>query len=102
MGRSRYHFIHPDQPHFMTLTVQGWLPVFTRPESVQILLNAFGFLMSENLRIHAWVILENHLHLIAQSPRRNRNLAWAGLDPGRQDLRERALPDWLAPFSDVL
>jgi putative transposase len=75
MGRSRYHFIHPDQPHFMTLTVQGWLPVFTRPESVQILLDAFGFLMSESLQIHAWVVLENHLHLIAQSPQLDKDIS---------------------------
>jgi len=50
MGRSRYHFIYPDQPHFMTLTVQGWLPVFTRPETVHILLDSFCFLMLEYLK----------------------------------------------------
>ena len=75
MGRSRYRFIYPDQPHFMTLTLQGWLPVFTRPESVDILLQSFRFLMNEGLRIHAWVILENHLHLIAQSQQLDKDIA---------------------------
>ena len=75
MGRSRYKFIYLDQPHFMTLTVQGWLPVFTRPESVSILLDSFRFLMNEGLRIHAWVILENHLHLVAQSPQLDKDIA---------------------------
>ncbi len=75
MGRSRYKFIYPDQPHFMTLTVQGWLPVFTRPESVDILLQSFRFLMNEGLRIHAWVVLENHLHLIAQSQQLDNDIA---------------------------
>ena len=75
MGRSRYHFIHPDQPHFMTLTVQGWFPVFTRPETVQILLDSFRFLMQQEFRLHAWVILENHVHLIAQSPQLDRDIA---------------------------
>ena len=75
MGRSRYKFIYPDQPHFMTLTVQGWLPVFTRHESVDILLQSFRFLMNEGLRIHAWVILENHLHLIAQSQQLDNDIA---------------------------
>ena len=75
MGRSRYHFIYPDQPHFMTLTVQGWLPVFTRPETVQILLDSFHFLMQQEFRLHAWVILENHVHLIAQSPQLDRDIA---------------------------
>ncbi|MBT3719367.1 MAG: transposase, partial [Gammaproteobacteria bacterium] len=30
MGRSRYKFTHPDQAHFVTLTVLHWIPVFTR------------------------------------------------------------------------
>jgi putative transposase len=75
MGRSRYHFIYPDQPHFMTLTVQGWLLIFTRPEAVGILLESFRFLINDGLRIQAWVILENHLHLIAQSPQLDKDIA---------------------------
>src|SRR5690606_7199357 len=54
--------------------VQGWVPVFTRPESVDILLQSFRFLMNEGLRIHAWVILENHLHLIAQSQQLDKDI----------------------------
>lgn len=37
MGRSRYTITEPDKPHFMTCTVLEWLPVFTRPETVQML-----------------------------------------------------------------
>ena len=75
MGRSRYKFIYPDQPHFLTLTVLGWLPIFTRPESVDILLQSFRFLMNDGLRIHAWVILENHMHLVAQSQQLDKDIA---------------------------
>lgn len=67
MGRSRYKITDTTAPHFLTLTVLHWLPIFTRPETVSILLNSFRFLQHENLKIYAWVILENHLHLIAQS-----------------------------------
>lgn len=67
MGRSRYKITDTTAPHFLTLTVLHWLPIFTRPETVSILLNSFRFLQQENLKIYAWVILENHLHLIAQS-----------------------------------
>ena len=38
MTRSRYRFIEATQPHFLTCTVVGWLPIFTRPETVQIML----------------------------------------------------------------
>ena len=31
MGRNRYQFSQPDQPHFMTITVLHWIAVFTWP-----------------------------------------------------------------------
>ena len=51
MGRSRYKIYEPTHPHFLTCTILNWLPIFTR---------------QENLKLYAYVILENHLHLIAQ------------------------------------
>jgi hypothetical protein len=36
MGRTRYRFGEHSFPHFLTCTVVGWLPVFTRPDTVQI------------------------------------------------------------------
>lgn len=75
MGRSRYTFTDPTQPHFMTLTVLHWLPVFTRPEAVEIIFNAFRYLQNEGLKIYAYVILENHLHLIAKSPQLDKDIA---------------------------
>ena len=67
MGRSRYHFTQNNSPHFMTLTVLHWIPIFTRPQTVEILLDALLFLQKEKFRIYAYVILENHIHLVAQS-----------------------------------
>ncbi|MDP3008353.1 MAG: hypothetical protein Q8N30_04695 [Methylococcales bacterium] len=43
MGRSRYTITEADKPHFMTCTVMEWLPVFTRPETVQILLDCWQY-----------------------------------------------------------
>ncbi len=37
MARSRYRILEADKPHFLTCTVLEWLPVFTRPDAVQIL-----------------------------------------------------------------
>jgi REP element-mobilizing transposase RayT len=75
MGRSRYKFTQVDQPHFMTLTVLHWIPVFTRPDTVDILFNSFRYLAGEGLSIYAYVILENHLHLIAQSKQLDHDIA---------------------------
>ena len=67
MGRSHYHFADTTLPHFVTLTVLHWIPVFTRPATVDILLNSLRHLQTETLKIYAWVVLENHLHLVVQS-----------------------------------
>ena len=68
MGRSRYSITDPDKPHFMTCTVLEWLPVFTRPETVQILLDCWRYQREHaGLRLYGYVVLENHLHFIAQA-----------------------------------
>ena len=75
MGRSRYKFTHVDVPHFMTCTVLHWIPVFTQPETVAILLDSLRFLTRDGMKLYAYVILENHMHLIAQSDRIDRDIA---------------------------
>ena len=52
----------------MTCTILNWLPLFTRKESVDILIQSFKYLQKEdNFKLYAYVILENHIHLIASS-----------------------------------
>ena len=75
MGRSRYKFTEPDQAHFMTLTVLHWIPVFTRPATVEIVFDSLRHLMAEGLKLHAYVILENHIHLVAQSKQLDNDMA---------------------------
>ena len=66
MTRDRYRVYETDQPYFLTCTVVGWLPVFTRPETFQIVYDSWTwFHQRERLKVFAYVILENHLHLIA-------------------------------------
>ncbi len=67
MGRSRYKITEPNKPYFVTLTVLHWLPVFTRPETVNILLSSLDFIRKDGLKIYAWVVLENHCHFVLQS-----------------------------------
>jgi len=52
----------------MTCTILYWLPIFTNKDSVQIIIDSLTHLQkSDNLIIFSYVILENHLHLVAQS-----------------------------------
>ena len=69
MGRSRYVITEADKPHFMTCTIMEWLPIFTRPELVQIILESWQYQRKHmRLKLYGYVILENHLHFIAQAP----------------------------------
>ncbi|MDK1020982.1 MAG: transposase [Candidatus Hydrogenedentes bacterium] len=75
MGRSRYRFVDVTQPHFMTCTVLHWVPVFTRAETVEILLDSLRYLSKEGLKVYAYVVLENHMHIIAQSTDLSRDIS---------------------------
>ena|GEM_PF-2207043 len=57
----------------MTFTVLEWLPVFTRPDTVRILPEAFAYRQqNQGVRLYGYVIPENHPHCIFFS-RRIRN-----------------------------
>ena len=68
MPRSRYRIHDELEPHFLTCTVHNWLPVFTRPEAVDVVLDSWRFLQdSGKLVIYGYVIMVNHLHMVASS-----------------------------------
>ncbi len=51
--------------YFVTFTIIDWLPVFINPEPIQIIVNSLRFCIKEKgLRINAYVIMPNHLHVI--------------------------------------
>jgi REP element-mobilizing transposase RayT len=68
MSRTRYRIFETEYPYFLTDTVVAWLPIFTQPSFVQIVLDSWRFLQRERgVRIFGYVILENHLHWIASA-----------------------------------
>ena len=68
MGRSRYKIYEPTHPHFVTCTILHWLPLFTRKESVDIIIQCLKYLQqNDGLKLYAYVVLENHLHMVVQS-----------------------------------
>ena len=72
MPRSKYRIHETEYPYFMTCTVVAWQPVFTRPETVEIILNSWRYLAEhDSFSLYGYVILENHLHLIASAPKLN-------------------------------
>jgi REP element-mobilizing transposase RayT len=68
MARNRYQIFEDHYPHFFTSTVINWIPLFSSPPIVQIILDSLQFLQEQNrLQIYAYVVMENHLHVIASS-----------------------------------
>jgi REP element-mobilizing transposase RayT len=69
MGRSHYTITDNNAPHFLTFTVLNWLAIFTRPATVQIILDALLWRQNhKDIRVYGYVILENHIHCILQAP----------------------------------
>ena len=62
-------------PHFMTCSLLQWIPVFICLETVNIVLDSFRYLMNEGFQLYAYVILKNHLHLMARSEQLDKDMA---------------------------
>ncbi len=67
MSRTRYRFLPDDPfPYFITATTVNWIALFSNPEVCSILLDSLRHLIkNDRLILHAYVIMENHLHLVA-------------------------------------
>ena len=51
--------------HFVTFSVVQWVDVFTRREYADIVIESLKYCQkNKGLKIHAWCIMSNHLHLI--------------------------------------
>ncbi len=68
MTRTRYRVYERSAPHFLTCSVVGWLPLFQRPECADVVLDSLRFTQQhERLRLYAYVLMEDHLHLVASA-----------------------------------
>ncbi len=65
--KSRYKiFKNDDSLYFLTLNVIKKIPVFTNSSYMNIILENFTFYReNQHLRIFSFVIMDNHIHLIA-------------------------------------
>ncbi len=70
MPRSCYKIVTKDaSPYFISSSIVNWNPVFSNPAIANIILESLAFLhKQQRLTLHAYVLMENHLHLITSSP----------------------------------
>ncbi len=67
MGKSRYRFQsdYPG-PYFVTCTIIKWIALLGNPDISKIVLDSIKFIIENNrIQLHGYVIMHNHLHLIA-------------------------------------
>lgn len=58
--------IVPEGLYFLTITVVDWVDIFTRLVYKHIIVDALKFCQEKKgLKLYAWVLMSNHLHLIA-------------------------------------
>ncbi len=90
MTRDRYKVKLNDAPHFVTCTVVEWLPIFTRPQAVDIVLGSLRHLQTTNeMILYGFVIMENHAHFIISGENPDRIM-------GRfKSFTARNIIDWL-------
>jgi putative transposase len=59
--------------HFITFAVVQWIDVFSRKEYADIILDSIKYCQkNKGLKVHAWCIMSNHLHLILSTDENNR------------------------------
>ncbi|MBM3289183.1 MAG: transposase [Candidatus Hydrogenedentes bacterium] len=67
--RSRYRIADPDGLYFLTCTIVDWLPVFQSRPYFDIITHSLAFCRAnKGMRLYAYVIMENHLHLVVGAP----------------------------------
>jgi REP element-mobilizing transposase RayT len=53
---------------YITITVQDWVDIFTRPDYRHIIVSSLQHCINEKgLEVFAWVLMSNHLHLIVSA-----------------------------------
>lgn len=66
--RTRYRINDNSYPYFLTCTIIEWLPVFTRKPYLEIIIDSLKYCQEKKgLKIFAFVVLDNHLHLVTNS-----------------------------------
>jgi len=65
---NRYKITDPHGIHFITLTVVGWIDIFSRKKYRDMIIENLKYCQeNKGLLVHAYVIMTNHIHLVVSS-----------------------------------
>lgn len=65
---DRYKIYDQEKPYFITMTIAGWIDVFTRKNHKLLIVNSLIYCQkNKGLEIFAWCLMPNHLHMIVRA-----------------------------------
>ena len=65
---TEYHIRDESALYFLTFTVVGWVDIFSRQIYRDLVIDSFDFARKKKgLLLYAYVIMTNHIHLLAQA-----------------------------------
>jgi putative transposase len=65
---DKYKIANADGAYFLTLTVAGWIDVFTRKNHKLTVVESLKYCQqNKGLVIFGWCLMPSHLHLIARA-----------------------------------
>lgn len=65
---DKYKITDKDRPYYLTLTVLGWIDVFTRKNHKMIIVDSLKYCQqNKGLEIYGWCLMSNHIHIIAKA-----------------------------------
>jgi len=65
---SEKYKTYPEGTFFVTLTVVGWIDVFTRAEYCELIVENLNYCVAnKGLEIYSYVLMPSHLHMVAYS-----------------------------------
>jgi putative transposase len=63
---NRYKIQDPSGMYYMTMSVVGWIDIFSRQRYRDIVIESLKYCQEEKgLNLHAYVIMTNHIHIVA-------------------------------------
>lgn len=65
---DKYKINDQNSPYFLTMTIVGWIDLFTRKELKLLIVDSLKYCQkNKGLIIYAWCLMPSHLHLICSA-----------------------------------
>ncbi len=66
---TKYKAIMPGKAYFLTMTIVGWIDIFTRLSQRFTIINSLKYCQTnKGLEIYAYCLMPSHLHLMCRAP----------------------------------